>query len=221
MGWFNFGKKKKKSTQEIELLGITGQIATLKCLILARMKDVPLQTTLATITIGVDQVKSYQYLDASTIAPTVEHDGVKLSGTTAILTYLDIRGTGASLTPRKARILGQQNYWIDICYQVLGPITQAVTTGKASNDDHQLLNKLLTSLNDLLSENPYVVGPMSFADPHLAAYVYALGCSGVDMDAFPKIGDWVTRLETDMGGPLDIEYLQMDPAKLTVTGQVA
>jgi glutathione S-transferase len=221
MGWFNFGKKKKKSSQEIQLLGITGQIATLKCLILARIKDVPLQTTLAPYTVGVDQVKSYQYLADSTRSPTVEHDGSKLSGTTAILTYLDIRGTGASLTPRKARILGQQNYWIDICYQVLAPVTAAVTTGRATDNDHQLLKKLLNSLNNLLTENLYVVGPMSFADPHVAAYVHALSCSGVDIASYPKIGDWVARLETDMGGPLDIEYLQMDSTKFSVAGQVA
>jgi|GEM_PF-1870183 len=218
MGIFSiFGRKKDKSSQEIELLGITGHIATLKCLILASIKDVSLQTRLASYNVGVDQINSYQYLDSSNRVPTINHEGFTVSGTPAILTYLDIRGKGVSLTPRKARVLGQQNYWIDLCYEILGPVTQAVTTGTASDDDKKRLNKILTSLNNLLSENLYVVGPMTFADPHVAAYIYALGCSGVDMTVYPKIGDWITRLENDMGGPLKIEYLHMDPSKLTAT----
>ena len=80
---------------------------------------------------------------------------------------------------------------------------------------------MLTSLNNLLSESLYVAGPMTFADPHVAAYIYALGCSGVDMASYPKIGEWITRLETDMGGPLKIEYYLMDPSQQTVTTQVA
>jgi glutathione S-transferase len=218
MGIFSFFRgKKDKSSQEIELLGVSGHIATLKCLILAGIKDLPLRTRLASYNVGVDQIKSYQYLDSSNRVPTINHDGFTASGTPAILTYLDIRGKGASLTPRKARVLGQQNYWIDICYEILGPVTQAVTTGTATNDDTNLLNKTLTSLNNLLTENLYVVGPMTFADPHVAAYIYALGCSGIDMTLYPKIGDWISRLENDMGGPLKIEYLHMDPSKLTAT----
>tara|TARA_R110001583_G_scaffold171120_1_gene324567 strand:+ start:5965 stop:6624 length:660 start_codon:yes stop_codon:yes gene_type:complete len=218
MGIFSiFSRKKNKSAQEIELLGVSGHIATLKCLILASIKGVSLRTTLASYEVGVDQVSSYQYLDTSNIVPTVKHDGYTASGTPAILTYLDIRGNGASLTPRKARILGQQNYWIDICYEVLGPVTQAVTTGTATGDDTKLLNKILTSLNKILGENSYVVGPMTFADPHVAAYIYALGCSGVDMTLYPEIGAWISRLEDDMGGPLKIEYFHMEPEKLTAT----
>jgi glutathione S-transferase len=218
MGIFSiFSRKKDKTTHEIELLGISGHIATLKCLILAEIKGLSLRTTLASYDVGVDQINSYQYLDSSKIVPTIKHEGYTTSGTAAILTYLDVRGKGASLTPRKARILGQQNYWIDICYQVLGPVAQAITTGTANNDDKRLLNKILTSLNNLLAENLYVVGPMTFADPHVAAYVYALGCSGIDMTLYPKIGDWISRLENDMGGPLKIEYLHMDSSKLTAT----
>lgn len=221
MGLFSFGRKKDKNTQEIELLGITGHIATLKCLILAGIKGVSLRTTLASYDVGVDQINSYQYLDTSNIVPTVKHDGYTASGTRAILTYLDIRGKGASLTPRKARSLGHQNYWIDICYEKLGPVTQAVTTGKATSGDIKLLNEILTSLNNLLDKNLYVVGPLSFADPHVAAYIYALGCSGVDMTPYPATTAWIARLENDMGGPLEIEYLHMDPSKHTATNKVA
>lgn len=222
MGIFGFFcKKQNKSTQEIELLGITGHIATLKCLILAGIKGVPLRTTLASYEVGVDQINSYQYLDSSKIVPTINHEGYTASGTAAILTYLDIRGNGVSLTPKKARLLGLQNYWITICYETLAPVTQAIINGTATDDDKNILNKLLASLNNLLSENQYIVGPMSFADPHVAAYIYALSCRGIEMTAYPKVGDWITRLESDMGGPLKIEYIQMDPSKSTATHQVA
>jgi len=221
MAFLGFGRKKNINTQEIEFTGISGHIATLKCLILADIRGVSLSTTLASYDVGVDQVNSYQYLDSSKIVPTVKQDDFTVSGTHAIMTYIDIRGKGASLTPRKARVLGQQNYWIDICYEILGPVTQAVTTGTATDDDKKLLNKLLTSLNNLLGENLYVAGPLTFADPHIAAYIYALGCSGIDMALYPKIGDWITRLESDMGGPLKIEYYLMDPSQQTATAQVA
>jgi glutathione S-transferase len=220
MGLFSIFRKKDVN-QEIELTGITGHIATLKCLILAGIKDVPLRTTLASYDVGVDQVNSYQYIDSSKIAPTIKQGGFTVSGTRAVLTYIDIRGKGPSLTPRKARILGQQNYWVDVCFEVLGPVTQAITTGTATNDDEKLLNKILTSLNNLLSENLYIVGPMTFADPHVAAYIHALGCSGIDMMSYPKVAEWVKRLESDMGGPLEIEYFHMDPSSHTSANQVA
>ena len=203
-----FSRKKNTSNQEITLIGIKGQIATMKCLIMAGIKNISLKTTLAA-DVDVDQINSYQLLDTSDKAPKITQGDFSVSGARSILTYLDIRGKGNSLTPKKARTLGEQNYWIDVCYQTLGPVTQAIMSGSANDADNSALKQVLSSLNTCLTDNDYIVGQLSFADPNVAAYIYALGCAGIDLTAYPNIGDWITRLEKDMSGPLSIEYLPM------------
>lgn len=202
-----FSRKKDISSQEINLLGVRGQIATLKCLLMAGIKEISIKTTLVSMNSEIDQVSSYQYLDASDKVPTLTQGDFSISGTRAILTYLDVRGKDQSLVPRKARVLGQQNYWIDVCYQTLAPVVEAVIRGKASEDNKATLDKVLFRLNSNLAESQFVVGQMSFADPHVAAYIYVLRCSGYDMSEYNNISLWMTRLEGKMSGPLNIEDL--------------
>ena len=193
-----FSRKKDTSSQEMELLGVAGQIATLKCLVLAGLKGISLRTTFAPESTTVDQVNSYQYLAQNGRVPTLTQGDFSVSGARAIMTYLDIRGKGTSLTPRKARVLGQQNYWIDICYQLLGPAVQAISDGNATDEDKATCNSILNRLNELLGENLYVVGPMTFADSNVAAYIYALKVSNADFSQYPNINNWITRLENEM-----------------------
>ena len=54
MGLFSW--KKNNSNQEIALLGIKGQISTLKCLLMAEIKEISLKTTLASSESQVDQI---------------------------------------------------------------------------------------------------------------------------------------------------------------------
>lgn len=210
MGLFSW--KKDKSSQEVTLLGVKGQIATMKCLLMAGIKDISLKTTLATSETEIDHVNSYQYIEETKKVPTLTQGDFSVSGTRAILTYLDVRGKGTSLIPKKARTLGLQNYWVDVCYQTLAPATEAMIRGKMTTEDKTCLEKVLSSMNKNLAENQYIVGQLSFADPHAAAYIYVLKCGGYDMSQHPNIEKWIARLEENMSGPLNIEYLPMQTA---------
>lgn len=205
-----FSRKKDTSSQEIALLGVKGQVATMKCLLMAGIKEVSLKTTLASPDSEIDQVSSYQYLDSSKKVPTLTQGDFSVSGARAIQTYLDVRGKGPSLVPKKARTLGLQNYWIDVCNQTLAPATGAMIQGKATAEDKACVEKVLSSLNSNLAENQYIVGQISFADPNVAAYIYVLRCSGHDMSQYPNIEKWISRLEEKMSGPLNIEYLPLE-----------
>ncbi|MFT6909649.1 MAG: glutathione S-transferase [Oleiphilaceae bacterium] len=218
MGFFS--RKKNNSSQEITLLGLKGQVATMKCLLMAGLKEVSLKTTVASSEINIDQIKSYQYISKDSVAksPTLTQGDFSVSGTRAILTFLDVRGKGASLEPKKARTLGLQNYWIDVCHETLAPAAQAVVQGRATEKSQAGLKKLLFSLNSILAENQYIVGQISFAEPNIAAYIYLLRCSDYDMTTYPNIGNWISRLEEKMSGPLNIDFL---PSQMQPAGQVA
>lgn len=214
-----FSRKKNKGNNNVELLGLKGHISTMKCLLMASIKDVPLNTTLASSEVEIDQVNSYQYLDASKKVPTLTQGDLSVSGVRAILTYLDVKGKGGSLIPKKARNLGLQNYWIDICFQTLGPATQAFINKSMTEKDTALLNQVLSSLDKNLAKDEFIVGQLSFADPHVAAYVYALRSSGFDMAQYPNVEKWTTRLEGEMSGPFNVEEFQA--GKLSGNSQVA
>ena len=204
-----FSRKKDTASQEMVLLGVKGQIATMKCLLTAGIKEISLKTTLVSADGEIDQVSSYQCINASDKSPTLTQGDFSVSGTRAILTYLDVRGKGQSLVPKKARTLGLQNYWIDICYQVLASATQAIISKQATEEDKSCLEKVLSRLNAILAENDYIVGQLSFADPNVAAYIYVLRCSDHDMSKYPNIASWISRLEANISGPLDVDYLSI------------
>lgn len=208
MGLFSW--KKNNSNQEITLLGIKGQISTLKCLLMAEIKEISLKTTLASSESQVDQINSYQYIDKSDKSPTLTQGDFSVSGARAIMTYLDVKGKGNSLLPKKARTLGLQNYWIDVCSEDLAAPVEAVIYKQATEEQKACLNKVLTSLDAVLSENQFIVGQLSLADPHVAAYIYLLSCSGYDLTSFPNIGKWISRLEEKTSGPLKFECLPKD-----------
>tara|TARA_R110002049_G_scaffold213899_3_gene385390 strand:+ start:3781 stop:4431 length:651 start_codon:yes stop_codon:yes gene_type:complete len=216
MGFFS--RKKNNSSQEIVLLGIKGQVATMKCLLMASIKDVSLKTTVTSPESDIDQINSYQYIGEVDKTPTLTQGDFSISGARAILTFLDVRGKGASLEPKKARTLGIQNYWIDICYQTLAPATEAVIQGEITEQSQACLKKVLTSLNAILAESQYIVGQLSLAEPNVAAYIYLLRCCDYDMTIYPNIGKWISRLEETMSGPLNIGYL---PTPMKSASQVA
>ncbi|SFJ79997.1 Glutathione S-transferase, C-terminal domain [Methylophaga sulfidovorans] len=205
-----FSRKKDKGSNNLELLGLKGQVSTMKCLLMAGIRDVPLKTTLASSEVAVDQVNSYQYLETSDKVPNLTQGDFSVSGVRAILTYIDVKGKGVSLIPKKARNLGLQNYWIDVCYQTFGPATQAFINNSMTEKDTATLSDVLKSLEKILAENEFIVGQLSFADPHVAAYIYVLRVGGYDLTDYPNIGKWISRLEGKMSGSLNIEGFQAD-----------
>lgn len=205
-----FSRKKSASNQEIEFLGVSGQASTLKCLLLAGVRGVSLRTTFAPSDVDVDHVPSYQYLAPFEKAPMISQGDFSVSGARAIQTYLDIRGKGASLYPRKARVLGQQNYWIEVCYKKLAPAVQDIVKGGDVSDDAKVqCNEVLSSLDKILGENLFVAGPLTLADPNVAAFIYVLRSHDADLSPYSNIKSWITRLEGEISDDLKNKYLPL------------
>lgn len=205
MGFFS--KKKDSSNQKIIFMGIHGQAATIKSLLLAGIRGVPMDVDFAEADIKPDQLHSYQTINSSDKAPILTQGDFSVAGARGIQTYIDIRGNGASLYPRKARVLGQQNYWIEVCYKVLAPVVQAIANSESNEDIEDQCNHILTSLNTILADNQFVAGPLSLADPHVASYIYVLRGTGKDLQDYSNITNWITRLEDQMSDNLKDKYL--------------
>ncbi len=156
-----------------------------------------------------DQLHSYQTINASDKAPVLSQGDFSVSGARGIQTYIDIRGNGASLYPRKARVLGQQNYWIEVCYKILAPATQAIVDGQGNDDLQAQCDKVLGSLDAILDENQFIAGPLTLADPHVAAYIYVLKGAGKDLQTYSNITGWISRLEDEMSADLKDKYLPL------------
>ena len=146
-------------------------------------------------------------------APVLTQGEFSVAGSRGILTFIDIRGVGAPLTPKKARVLGRQNYWIDVCNQLLAPAVQEIVNGNADDDTKIRCNEILTSLNNLLGENLFVVGPLSFVDPNIAAYIYVLKAHAADLSPYPNVDSWITRLEDQLTDKLKNKYLPILSSK--------
>lgn len=207
MGFFS--KKKDSSNQKIEFIGIHGQVATIKSLLLAAIRGVSMDINFAKTDIKPDQLHSYQNINISDQVPILKQGDFSVSGARGIQTYIDIRGTGASLYPRKARVLGQQNYWIEVGYKILAPAVQAIVDDQGNDDIQTQCDKVLASLDGILEENQFVAGPLTLADPQVAAYIYVLKGAGKDLQAYSNITNWITRLEGEMSGDLKVKYLSL------------
>ena len=207
MGLFSRKKDKGSSGQQMELHGVAGQVSTIKCLLLAGLREVSLDPTFAPAGAEVDQVNSYQYLAPFEKTPTLKHGDFTVSGARGIMTYIDIRGVGASFVPKRARTLGEQNQWIAVGFERLAPAVQEIASGSPSEAATKCCNDVLTSLDKALGNNQFVVGPLSLADPSLAAYVYVLRGCGADLSSYSNIDTWITRLEGKMSDELRSKYL--------------
>ncbi len=208
MGIFS-RKKKEPSVQEMDFLGVGDQAATLSCLILAGIKGVALQTTFDTTDTKVINTSSYQKISSSENAPTLKHGAFSTTGARAIQAYIDFRGTGSSLNPRKARLLGEQNSWMDICFQTIGPVVEDLADGNRNKEGKARCTAFLSNINNALEKNSFVLGQLSFADPNIAAFIIVLKKHGVDIASYSNIEAWLNRLMDKMSDDSKAKYLPM------------
>ena len=166
MGLFGFGNKKAAvagASDTYELKGPAGPGRT-QCLLLAGIRGIELQADIS----ADDTV-------------TLTHGPVTLTGVSAIETYLDIKGQGAPLKPKKARHLGEQNRWIEISNQLL--------------DQHQKVDQIMQRMNEILAEQEFLAGPLTQADPHVAGSVLALKRARQCPPDLSNVEAWLKRLQ--------------------------
>lgn len=92
--------------------------------------------------------------------PLINDGDFTVSGSASVLTYFNIKGGAPSLLPKKARLLAEQHYWIELLVNHLEPplITNCC--------DEERVTQFLTHVNDNLSSRSFFVGEFSLADIH-------------------------------------------------------
>jgi len=179
MALFGFGKKKEKTasasaSDKISFSGAADAISA-KCILTAGVRGVEID------------------IDLSGDNASLSHGPVSAKGESAIVTYFDKKGTGQSLRPKKARTLGEQNYWMDVTCQYL--------------DKGEKVSEILTSLNNALADKEFVAGQLSLADPAVAGSIMALKKAGNLPSGLSNIEAWLGRVEQKIPENLRSNYM--------------
>ncbi len=179
MGLFGFGSKKEKPVSagkddKFSLSGPAGA-ASNKCILTAGVRGVDIN------------------IDLSGGELNVSHGPVSAKGESAIITYFDKKGTGNSLRPKKARVLGDQNYWMDLSCQFL--------------DKDEKVSEILSQLDSNLANQDFVAGPLSLADPVIAGNVLALKKAGNCPAGLSNVDAWLNRVEQSIPENLRSNYM--------------
>jgi len=179
MGLFGFGGKKEKtaSAGKGEKISFNGgsDAVTAKCILTAGVRGVEMD-----INLSGDSVN-------------LSHGPVAAKGESACVTYFDKKGTGQSLRPKKARLLGDQNYWMDVSCQYL--------------DKGEKVNEVLTKLDETLANQDFIVGQLSLADPIVAGSVMTLKKAGNCPSGLSNIDAWLGRVEQKIPENLRANYM--------------
>ncbi|MEM7304112.1 MAG: hypothetical protein AAF372_01135 [Pseudomonadota bacterium] len=168
MGLFGFGSKKEKTAaagknDPFSLSGPAG-VASAKCIMTAGIRGVGLDVNLS----GGSHV-------------TMSHGPVTIEGANAVITYLDIKGEGMSLRPKKARLLADQYCWIEVASKLL--------------DKGEKVDLVLNKMNDVLGAEEFLVGPLSLADSIVAGSVLTMKKNGSLPAGLSNIDAWLGRVE--------------------------
>tara|TARA_R110002096_G_scaffold41901_10_gene113011 strand:- start:1086 stop:1640 length:555 start_codon:yes stop_codon:yes gene_type:complete len=169
MGLFGFGGKKEKvaAAGKDDKMSLNGpaNASSMKCILTAGVRGIEMDVNLS----GGESV-------------TMTHGPVTIVGENAIETYLDIKGQGMPLKPKKARHLGDQNRWIEVSSQLL--------------DSGNKVEQVMTRMDQILGEQEFLVGPLTLADSVVAGSVLALKKQGKAPAGLANVDAWLSRVES-------------------------
>ena len=161
MGFFNFKKKKTNPKQQVMTLRCReNDLNSNKAILLGLYRNLQFDV----IWLKIDQVEdqfsnALKYIELEYI-PSIKDGDFSTAGISSVLTYFNIKGGAPSLLPRKARLLAEQYYWIQLLNDELEPMLINNTCIDES------VQALLKNINDNLSSRDYLVGEFSLADIH-------------------------------------------------------
>ena len=198
MGLFS---RKKKPAGKVRLLGHPGHADTCKSLYLAAEKGIQLDTELIDVRSEQHPDEKLRSLSPFGKLPCLVEGEVVTSGIAAVLPYLDVRGGGQPLTPRKAQHLGAQNYWIEVGAQQVQPGIEALVDGQPAEAARDGLQKVFDGMDAQLQGKQCIVGAFSFADVHWVAYLHLLQVAGQDslIDERPNLKAWFEHMKVRKG----------------------
>lgn len=210
MGFFS---RKKKVIKKLQLKGFPGHIDTCKCLYLAAEKNLDIELALLDI-IEKDQNKD-AYLSMSPFGkvPSLVDDSLVISGVAAVLPFIDIKGSGQSLTPKKAANLGLQNYWIEVgTKKVLPHIDSLIeerfinTMKDSSYVEDQVktaaardkINHAFGIADKHLTDKLHFANDYTFAEVHWVPYLHFCSITNHQdlIDNHPALKQWFDKMQS-------------------------
>ncbi len=180
MGLFGFGGKKEKTAAagKNDKMSLTGpaNASSMKCILTAGIRGVEMDINLS----GEDTV-------------TMTHGPVTIVGENAISTYLDIKGKGMLLKPKKASRLGDQCRWMEVSSTLL--------------DSGNKVEQVMTRMDQLLADQEFLVGPLSLADSAVAGSILALKKQGKAPAGHANVDAWLGRVEAKIPDNLRADFM--------------
>jgi glutathione S-transferase len=207
-----FGKRKSKQPAALQMRGYPGDPGTNKCLLMAAERGVSLEALLVDLGERACDSPEYRALSPFGKVPCLRDGDFVTSGAPAVLAYLDIKGKGNSLNPKKASILAEQNFWVDMAQRFADPVVtrlvSSLAPGAPSSSPAQLesgraaLTQALSQLNAAMADNrQFIVGQYSFADIHWTACMHLCVLAGEQamVEPFPALAAWFERVQSRNG----------------------
>lgn len=214
MGLFS---RKKKSNGKLHMRGFPGHIDTCKCLYLGAEKGVPIDFNMLDLTGNEQNADAYLSLSPFGKIPCLGEGDTVISGAAAILPYIDVKGAGQSLTPRKAARLGEQNFWIEVGQRevlahvdtLLGEhVLQSMMDSDYSPDQSKIdialrkIDQVFEVADKHLQDRDYFAIDYTFADIHWAPYIHFCEITGHGdlLDNRPNLKAWLERIKSRKNG---------------------
>lgn len=209
-----FGKKKAKNkTVRMQLRGFPGDSNTEKCLLMAAEKSIPLDVELLDILEGASDQQDYRAISPFGKYPCVKEGDYVTSGAPAVLAYMDVRGQGGQLNPKKAAFYGEQNYWTQVVNRVADPAATTLMlekvcgpmsdSGYAADADkiaaaRETLESVMNQLDAQLDGKNFVIGEYSYADIYCTAIAHLCTLVGEQdlIDSRSNVKAWYDRVKS-------------------------
>jgi glutathione S-transferase len=191
MGLFS---SKKKVNQTTKLICNSKDAGSYKCVFLASYRKLPVEVSWKESSAADDKMSESLHMTGLNRFPCIEEGDFKVCGTDAALMYLNIKGTAPTIHPRKARVLADQNYWIQVLSRKFEPLLVDI-----SSNAEQVSN-ILEILDKCLESSNYIVDEFSLADIHWSAVFKFLEVQGQGnlFSSFDNINSWLTKMKSEI-----------------------
>jgi len=214
MGLFS---KKKKSQSNLHMRGFPGHVDTCKCLYLGAEKGLQIDFNMLDLAGNEQKADAYLSLSPFGKVPCLGEGDTIISGVAAILPYIDIKGGGQTLVPRKAAKLGEQNYWIEVGQSVVLPHINTLINEQVlkqmMNADHlpeqskidaalRAIDKVFDVVDKHLQNRDYFAMDYTFADVHWVPYIHFCEITGHEdlLNNRPNLKAWLERIKSRKNG---------------------
>ncbi|MEM7304366.1 MAG: glutathione binding-like protein, partial [Pseudomonadota bacterium] len=177
-----------------------------KCIFLASYRNLGFKVNWIDSSVFEDKTNLALQLPNSDQYPVVYDGDFTISGGPAVLTFLNIKGGSPSIHPRKARMLAQQQYWL----QVLSCKVEPYLLDLSEHEDQ--VTNVMVMFNEQLEGKDYVINEFSLADIYwysIFKYLEMKGHERVYKD-YKNIEIWLDHVKRK--APEFEEYIRQNAA---------